>query len=301
MHVFVTGATGWVGSVVVPQLIAAGHRVTGLARSDASAGALAAAGAGVLRGNLEDLDSLRRGASEADGVVHLAFIHDFAAHEASAMVDRAAIAAIADVLEGSDRPLVITSGTGLLAPGRLVTEADRADPDRGLGSPRAETERIAVSYGERGIRSSVVRLSPSVHGEGDHGFVPLLIQIARRTGVSGYVGDGSSRWPAVHRLDAARLYRLVLERAPAGTVAHGVADEGVPTRAIAEVIGRHLDLPVVSVAPQDASEHFGFLGVFFSLDIPASNAVTRERFGWTPSEIGLIEDLEQGHYFAADD
>ena len=296
MRVFVTGASGFIGSAVVPELIGAGHQVVGLARSDGSADALAAAGAAVQRGALDDLDSLRAGAAASDGVIHLAY--DFSQMQAAAQTDVRAVETLGAALEGSDRPLVIASGTATIAAGRLGTERDAPDPNS------AGAHRIAIASAEaplslaaRGVRSSVVRLAPSVHGEGDHGFIAILIGIAREKGVSGYVGDGSNRWPAVHRLDAAHLFRLALETAPAGSVLHGVADEGVPVRTIAEVIGRHLDLPVVAIAPEDAGEHFGWLWRFLAADVPASSALTRELLGWQPTQPGLIDDLDQGHYF----
>lgn len=300
MRVFLTGATGFIGSAIVPQLVRAGHRVTGLARSDAAADALEAAGVEVRRGSLDHLDSLGAGAAAADGVIHTAFIHDFTRAAAGLVdpsaVDRRAIGALGDALEGSGKPLVITSGTALIHDGRVATEDMSPDPTE-PGSPRSGSEQLAKSLASRGVRSSIVRPSPSVHGEGDHGFVPIVIDIARRKGVSGYIGDGANRWAAVHRLDIAPLYRLALEEAPAGTVLHGVGDEGVPTRDIAEVIGRHLDVPVVSIAREDADEHFGFLAGFFGMDAPASSTLTQQRFGWTPTHRGLIADLDAGHYF----
>ncbi|OHV05585.1 SDR family oxidoreductase [Mycobacterium talmoniae] len=292
MRVFVTGASGFVGSAVVAELLDAGHQVVGLARSDSSAQALAVAGAQVQRGDLDDLDSLRAGATGSDGVVHLAFNHDFTDYAGAGQTDRRAIEALGAALAGSDRPLVVTSGLAGRG-GDVLTETDTADP----ALPRA-SEAAALPFATQGVRASVVRLSPSVHGEGDHGFVPRLIDIARQQGVSAYPGDGSNRWPAVHRLDAARLFRLALEQAPAGTIWHGVAEEGIPVRDIATVIGRHLNLPVTSIPVAQAFEHFGWLGAFFALDIRASSALTQQRLGWRPSGTGLLEDLGQGHYFA---
>jgi len=292
MRVFVTGATGFIGSAVVRELIDAGHQVVGLARSDKGASALKEAGADVHRGSLEDLDSLRGGASAADGVIHLAFNHDFSNFAASAETDSLAIDAIGSALEGTGKPLVVTSGTLMLKPGTLVTEKDVSSQT----TPR-RSEEAAFALVERGVRASVVRLAPSVHGLGDHGFVWSLIGMARDNGVSAYIGDGLNRWPAVHRLDAARLFRLALEKGSAGARYHGVGDEGVPFRDIAGVIGRHLNLPAVSIAPEEAEAHFGWLAFAASADNPASSALTRERLGWRPAHPGLIPDLEEGHYF----
>lgn len=294
MRVFVTGASGFIGSAVIPELIAAGHDVVAMARSDASAQVLSAAGAEVLRGDLEDLDALRRGATSAGGVIHLAFIHDFSRHDEAAAIDKRAIEALASALEGSNRPLVGASGVVGLGAGRVATERDTYVSSF---SPRIENWRMTLDLASHGVRSSLVRLAPTVHGDGDHGFIPWLINIARDKGVSGYIGDGSNHWPAVHRLDAATLFRLALESAAAGAVLHGVADEGIPTKTIAEIIGRHLDLPVRSIPPSEADEHFGWIGRVFALDSRASNAITRELLGWNPTHAGLIEDLEQGHYF----
>ena len=296
MRVFVTGASGWIGSAVVADLIDAGHEVTGLARSDASATAVQDAGAEVVRGSLDDLDTLSRAAGAAGGVIHTAYIHDFSQMEAAAAADRRVIETLGTPLAGSDRPLVVTTGTGVLHPGHPVIEDDRHDPST-PGHPRRENESVALGLAERGVRVSIVRPAPSVHGEGDHGFVARLVEIARERGASGYVGDGANRWAAVHRLDAARLYRLALEQAPAGSVYHGVGDEGVATRDIADAIARHLSLPLVSVDRDDAADHFGWLGAFFSWDAPASNALTRERLGWEPTHQGLLADLEEGFYF----
>ena len=297
MRVFVTGATGFIGSAVVRELLAAGHDVVGLARSDAAAESVAAAGAAVQRGDLAELESLRRGASTADGVVHTAYNHDFSiSRPDAAAADRRAIDAIAETLAGSGRPLVITSGTGRRAPGLAATEDVLPDPTTDP-TGRVATELFATSFVERGVRASVVRFPPSVHGRGDHGFVPRLIDIARSKGVSAYPGDGANRWPAVHRLDAAHLFRLAVESAPAGARLHGVGDAGVPVREIAEVIGRHLNVPVISVAGDQAAEHFGFLGPFFAADLPASSAITQRMLGWHPVQPCLIADLEEGHYF----
>jgi nucleoside-diphosphate-sugar epimerase len=293
MRVFVTGASGFVGSAVIPELIAAGHRVLGLARSDSSAQALEVAGAQVRRGDLEDVESLRAGAESADGVIHLAFKHDFADFTGAAELDRRAIHALGEVLAGSNRPLVVTSGLAGFSLGRTMTEHDVASPE----SPRF-SEHAALEFASRGVRVSVLRLPPSVHGEGDHGFVPRLIHIAREKGTAAYPGDGSNRWPAVHRLDAARLFRLALESAPAGARLHAIGDEGIPVRDIAAAIGRHLGVPLIAVPAERALEHFGWLGAFFSLDVPASSTITRELLGWRPTRQGLLEDLEQGHYFA---
>ena len=298
MRVFVTGATGFIGSAVVPELIGAGHQVVGFARSDRSADALAAAGAEVQRGSLDDLDSLHRAAAASDGVIHLAFKHDLAFSgnfQSAADADLRAIETLGDALSGSERPLVIASGVLGIAPGRVATEQDRSGAEAG---PRAVSALATLALASRGVRSSVLRLAPTVHGEGDQGFVASLIGVARAKGVSGYVGDGSNRWPAVHVLDAAKLFRLALEKAPAGAVLHGVADEGVPVRTLAEVIGQHLGLPVVSISPDDAGKHFGWLAGMIGADAPASSAQTRALLGWQPTHPGLLEDLDQGHYFA---
>ncbi len=299
MKVFVTGASGWIGSAVVPELIGAGHQVIGLARSDASASALVAAGAQVHRGTLDDLDSLHSAAAASDGVIHLAFKHDVAFSgdfQGAVDADRRAIETFGEALAGSDRPFVIASGVLGLAPGRVATERDGHDPDPAVLG-RMDNAKMTLSLASRSVRSSIVRLSPTVHGKGDNGFVATLVGIARDKGTSGYIGDGSNRWPAVHRLDAAHLFRLALEKAPAGSTLHAVADEGVPVRAIAEVIGRHLEVPVVAISPENAGEHFSFLAGFLALDSPASSVLTRKLLGWQPVHSGLLADLEEGHYF----
>ena len=306
MRVFVTGSSGWIGSAVVPELLGAGHQVVGLARSDASAEALTAAGAQVHRGTLDDLDRLRDAAGRSDGVIHLAFKHDLAFSgnfQGAADADRRAVETFGEALAGSDRPLLIASGILGVMPGRVATEQDGHGPNAAVaafgGGPHArwETAEFALSLATRGVRSSIMRLPPTNHGDGDNGFMAALVGIAREKGVSGYIGDGANRWPAVHRLDSARLFRLALEKAAAGSTLHAVAEEGVPVHDIAEVIGRHLSLPVVAISPEDAGEHFAWLGAFLALDAPASSALTRELMGWQPTHPGLIDDLDEGHYF----
>ena len=297
MRIFVTGASGFIGRAVVPELIQAGHQVTGLARSDASASALGAAGADIVRGDLDNLDILHRAAADSDGVIHLAFKHDLAfsgAMQAAAQADLAAIETLGRALAGSDRPLVIASGLVGLTPGQVATEDYLPSTS---SNPRILAAQATLDLARHGVRSAVVRLSPTVHGEGDLGFMHTLIDVARQTGVSGYVADGENRWPAVHVADAARLFRLAAEQAPAAAVLHGVAEQGVRIRDVAGVIGRHLKLPVVSVPPEEAAQHFGWLGSFIGLDSPASNTLTRELLNWQPTHSGLIADLDEGHYF----
>jgi len=294
MRVFLTGATGFVGSAIVRELITSGHQVLGLARSDTGAETLASMGAEVHRGSLENPESLRDGARKVDAVIHTAFNHDFSRFAENCADDRRAIEAIGAVLEGSRRPMLVTAGLALLAPGRIATEADKASPD----FPRV-SETAAAAVASRGVRISTVRLAPSTHGAGDHGFVPHLIGLAREKGVAAYIGDGNNRWPGVHRLDAARLYRLALEQGVESGPYHAVDDEGVSFKAIAEVIGRRLGVPVVSKTPEEASEHFGWFARFAGMDIPSSSARTRSALGWKPEQPGLIADLDQGNYFDA--
>jgi nucleoside-diphosphate-sugar epimerase len=306
MRVFVTGASGWIGSAVIPELLNSGHRVVGLARSDESAAALVAAGVDVQRGTLDDLDTLREAASSSDGVIHLAFKHDIAFSGdflSAATADRRAVELFGEVLAGSDRPLVIASGTLGVAPGRVATERDGHALDPAVVTfipegPRTrwETSELTLSFAEKGVRSSVVRLPPTNHGDGDNGFIATLVATAQEKGVSAYIGEGANRWPAVHRLDSAKLFRLAVENAPAGSTLHGVAEEGVATRDIAEAIGRQLKIPVTSISPDEATEHFTWLSMFFAIDGPASSALTQELLHWQPVQQGLIADIDAGYY-----
>jgi nucleoside-diphosphate-sugar epimerase len=298
MRVFVTGATGFIGSAIVPELIQSGHQVLGLTRSDAGERSLIAAGAEVHRGDLENLESLRSGAAASDAVIHTAFNHDFSKYVANCEADRRVIEALGDALAGSGRFLIVTSGTGMAnaAPGTLSTERDL--PASSIVVPRAASEEAAASVATRGVRTAIVRL-PQVHDTVKQGLITYAIQVAREKGVSAYVGDGLNRWPAVHRLDTGRLYRLALEKAEAGDTLHAVAEEGVPVRAIAEAIGRGLNVPAVSLAPEESAEHFGWLAPFVGRDVPASSARTREKLGWNPNGPGLISDLEHMRYFPA--
>ncbi|MFD7663749.1 SDR family oxidoreductase [Streptomyces sp. NPDC059788] len=298
MRVFVTGATGWIGSAVVDELMASGHQVVGLARSEKSAQALAAKGADVLRGDLDDLDSLRRGAAQAEAVVNLASKHDWGNPAETDRAERTSVHALAEALAGTDRPFVVAAPLSGLVQGRPATETD-VSPAVGLDSNRGGSENLALSYVPRGVRTVIARFAPSVHGAGDWGFVNFLMAAARKQGVSGYVGDGATTWSAVHRDDTARLIRLGLEQAPAGTRLHAVAEEALTTKAIAEAIGRHLGLPVVSVDPQDAAAHFGFVGGFLAKTMTASSDLTRQLLSWKPTGPTLVEDIESGAYTAA--
>lgn len=302
MRVFVTGASGHIGSAVVPELLQAGHQVVGLARSDASAATLEQAGAQPLRGTLDDLDTLARGAADADGVIHLAFKHEAMRSGAfldAVAADSLALDAIGDALADSGKPLVSTGGTLMLALGGVSARAG-TERDVVTAGPRVDAENAVIALAERGVRSSTLRLPPLVHSSLDHhGFGPTLIGIAREHGFAGYVGDGANRWPAAHTLDVARLYRLALELAPAGSRLHAVGDEGVPFRDIADTIARNLDVPARSVAADDTAAYFGFLATFVGLDNPTSSQITRELLGWTPTHPGLIADLDEGHYFAS--
>jgi nucleoside-diphosphate-sugar epimerase len=304
MRIFVTGASGWIGSAVVPELLGTGHEVVGLARSEASAQRLESAGAIVHRGDVDDPDGLAKAAADSDGVIHLAFQHEVAFggnFAAAAAADRQAVEAMGGALADSDRPFVLASGVLGLAAGHVITEDDGLVPSPELranpAGRRLATALFTLSLRGVGVRSSVLRLPPTVHGDGDHGFMSTLVDIARQRGVAEYVGDGSNRWPAVHRSDAARLARLAVESAPAGSVLHAVADEGVPLREVAQTIGRHLDVPSASVSPADASQHFAHLGHFIALDSPTTAVSTRDLLAWEPTGPSLLEDLEQDHYY----
>lgn len=296
MHVFVTGASGWIGSHTVDDLLAAGHVVTGLARSDASAAALAAKGVGVLRGDLDDLDAIRRGAAEAEGVLHLANKHDWADPAATNAAERAAVETIATALVGTDRPFVLASGVAGLAQGRPAQETD-PNPFVGPDSMRGGSENRGLDFVVQGVRTVAARFSPTTHGTGDHGFIAAVVAAARAQGVSGYVGAGTNSWSAVHVTDAARLVRLGLEQAPAGSRLHAVAESAIPTRAIAEAISDGLGLPVTSIDPADAESHFGFIGRFFGMEMSATSEATRELLDWQPTGPGLLEDIAAGAYF----
>jgi nucleoside-diphosphate-sugar epimerase len=295
MRIFVTGASGWIGSAVVDELLAAGHEVTGLARSDASATSLQAKGAHVRRGDLDDLDSIRAGAADAEAVIHLANKHDFSNPAASNAAERAAVQTISDSLVDTGRPFLLASGVAGLAQGRPATEDD-ASRAHGPDSPRGGSENLALAFVERRVHTVSLRFAPTVHGTGDHGFIAAIAGIARQKGVSGYPGDGTNRWAAVHRSDAGRLVALGLEKAPAGARLHAVAEQGVPTCEIAEAIGRAFDLPVTSINPDDVADHFGWIGTYFAMDLAATSTATRELLGWTPTGPTLIEDIDTDAY-----
>ncbi|TQS45635.1 SDR family oxidoreductase [Cryptosporangium phraense] len=295
MRVFVTGASGWIASGVVPELIKAGHQVVGLARTDEGAAKVEAMGAEAVRGNLDDLDSLRKVAETADGVVHLAFNHDDFA--AAGSTERAAVEMFGDVLAGTDKPFLFASGVAFIKPGQVLTEED-ATPFSGPQAPRGGGEQLALSYADRGIRSVSLRFAPTVHGVGDHGFIAYLVQAARQQGAAGYVGDGANHWAAVHRDDAATAVALALEKSAPGSIVHAIAEEGVPTREIAEAIGRQLGVPTESITAEEAQTRLGFIGMVYSGDILASNTLTRERLGWEPTHATLLEDLNAGAYTA---
>lgn len=296
MKVFVTGATGFIGTALVKELIDNGHQVTGLARSEASADALKKAGAAVQHGDLEDLDSLRAGAAGADGVIHAGFVHDFSRFAEVCEIDRVAIETLGNTLAGSNRPFLVTSGTALVSPGQWGTEDMESRHDRAK-FPRV-SESAGLAFAEKGVRAGVIRLSPSVHGEGDkHGFVPILINLARQKGVSAYIGEGTNRWNAVHRLDAVRCYRLALEHGQTGARYHAVGDASIPLKTIAEAIGRQLNLPVISIKPEEAPEHFGWFANFASIDAPASSEITQKSLDWHPTHPSLLEDLATDIYF----
>ncbi|MGH1550300.1 SDR family oxidoreductase [Leifsonia poae] len=298
MRVFVTGASGWIGSATVPELVGAGHEVAGMARSERSAAKVRSAGATPVLSDLDSLDTLREQAEAADAVIHLGFKHDFSDMAGAAATERAVMETFVDALEGTGKPLLFASGVAMLTPGRLATEEDPA-PFSGPDAPRGGAEALAFAAADRGIRPVALRFAPTVHGHGDHGFTAVLTAIAREKGVAGYVGDGSNRWPAVHRSDVARLIRLALEDPDAARVVHAVAEEGIAARTIAEAIGAAVGVPIASIDPADASSHFGWIGMFFGADIPASSALTRARLGWEPVGPTLLEDLAAGAYTAA--
>jgi len=291
MRVFVTGATGFIGSAVVKELLNAGHQVLGLARSEQGAEALIAAGAEVQRGSLDDLDSLKKGATASDAVIHLAFIHDFSDYAGNCAKDRMAIEAIGDALAGTDRPFIITGGTLLLPSGQLASEDTPPDLNR-PNAIRGVAEQVALSFVPKGVRVSIIRLPPTNHGEGDHGFIAELARVAKSTGVSAYPGDGLNRWAATHRLDTAKLYLLALEKGTAGSIFHAVAEEGIPIKEIAEAIGKKLGIPTAS----KTAEHFGWLAIAIGIDNPIESVKTREQLGWTPVHASLISDIEAGVY-----
>jgi len=295
MRVFITGAAGFIGTATTRELIANGHQVVGLARSDANAAALKAAGADVQRGSLEDLDALRKGAQESDGTIHLAFIHDFSKFAENGQIDKRAIQAMGDALEGTHKPFIVTSGTGLIAPGMVITEDMRREASADV--PRV-SEQAGLAYASRGVRAMAIRL-PQVHGaDGKAGLITYLLEHARQKGAAAYVGDGTERWAAAHRLDVARLYRLALEKGAVDGIYHAVGEEGVPLREITEVIGRALNVPVVSISRAEAGDYYGPLAMFVGLDMPASSALTQKRLDWKPTQIGLIADISQRGYFA---
>ncbi len=295
MQVFVTGASGWIGSAAVDELLAVGHEVVGLARSDAAAAALAAKGVAVRRGDLDDPDGLAAGARAADAVLHLANKHDWSNPTASIVAERNAVEVIGEALVGTGKPFLLASGVAGLTPGRPATE-DAPSPFHGPDSPRGGTENLALGLVDQGVHSVALRFAPTVHGAHDHGFIARIVAVAREKGVSGYPGDGSHRWAAVHRSDAARLIALGLQKAPAGARLHAVGEEGVPTRQIAEAIGRSFDLPVTSIAPEDVADHFGWIGAFFAMDLAATSQVTRDLLGWEPVGPTLVEDIAAGAY-----
>jgi nucleoside-diphosphate-sugar epimerase len=298
MRIFVTGASGWIGSAVVAELLDAGHEVVGLARSDEAAARVEALGAEVRRGSLDDLESLRAGAAASEGVVHLGYNHDFSRIAEAAATDYAAIDALGTAMVGTDGAFVVASGVLGLAAGRVATELDQ--PDLQV-HPRMAGVAHALSFADRGVRAASVRFAPTVHGPGDHGFIAVLVAVARERGVSGYIDDGSNRWSAVHRLDAGRLVRLAVDKVPAGTSLHAIAEEGVSTKAIAEAIGAGLGVPVESIAAENAIDHFGWIGRFFGVDASASNAITRELLGWEPTHPTLLDDVAEGSYFRTND